>query len=60
LSFHAQKEAIKIIEQLLRERAIAPSKSDWASPAFLVEKPNRPGHYRMVVDLREVNNRCKD
>ena len=60
LSFHEQKEAIKIIEQLLRERAIAPSKSDWASPAFLVEKPNRPGHYRMVVDLREVNNRCKD
>ena len=60
LSFHEQKEAIKIIEQLLRERAIAPSKSDWASPAFLVEKPNRPGHYRMVVDLRQVNDRCRD
>lgn len=60
LSFHEQKEAIKIIEQLLREKAIAPSKSNWASPAFLIEKPNRPGFYRMVVDLRKVNNRCLD
>lgn len=60
LSFHEQKEAIKIIEQLLREKSIAPSKSNWASPAFLIEKPNRPGFYRMVVDLRAVNSRCLD
>ena len=60
LSFHEQKEAIKIVEQLLREKAVTPSKSNWSSPAFLVEKPNRPGFYRMVVDLRELNNRCLD
>jgi hypothetical protein len=44
-----QREAAKIIEQLLKEKAIARSHSDWAALAFLVPKPN--GGWRLVTDL---------
>jgi hypothetical protein len=40
LAFEEQREAAKIIEQLLKEKAIARSHSDWAASAFLVPKPN--------------------
>jgi hypothetical protein len=39
LSFEEQRKAAKIVEQLLKEKAIACSRSDWAAPAFLVPKP---------------------
>jgi hypothetical protein len=50
LAFEEQREAAKIIEQLLKEKAIARSHSDWAAPAFLVPKPN--GGWRLVTALR--------
>jgi hypothetical protein len=40
LAFEEQREAAKIIEQFLKEKAIARSHFDWAAPAFLVPKPN--------------------
>jgi hypothetical protein len=39
LSFEEQRKAAKIAEQLLKEKAIARSQSDWAAPAFLVQNP---------------------
>jgi hypothetical protein len=53
LAFEEQREAAKIIEQLLKEKAIARSHSDWALPACLVPKPN--GGWRLVTDLRLLN-----
>jgi hypothetical protein len=58
LSFEEQREAAKIIEHLLKEKAIGRSHSDWAAPAFLVPKPE--GGWRLVTDLRILNSRCRD
>jgi hypothetical protein len=58
LLFEQQREAAKIVEQLLKEKAIARSQSDWAAPAFLVSKPG--GGWRLVTDLRILNSRCQD
>jgi hypothetical protein len=58
LAFKEQREAAEIIEQLLKEKAIARSHSDWAAPAFLVPKPN--GGWRLVTDLRLLNQKCRD
>ena len=55
LAFEEQREAAKIIEQLLKEKAIARSHSDWAAPAFLVPKPN--GGWRLVTDLRFIKSK---
>lgn len=43
------------IEELLREGVIEPSCSHYASPMFLVPKPD--GEYRAVVDYRALNKR---
>jgi hypothetical protein len=45
------------VEDLLRQGIIRPSKSPYASPAFLVTKSG--GSYRMVVDFRKVNKKIK-
>jgi hypothetical protein len=45
------------VEDLLRQGIIRPSKSPYASPAFLV--PKSDGTYRMVVDFRKVNKKIK-
>jgi hypothetical protein len=58
LTSEEQREVAKIIEQLLKEKAIARSHSDWAAPAFLVPKPN--GGWRLVADLCLLNQRCRD
>jgi hypothetical protein len=58
LAFEEQREAANIIEQFLKEKAIARSHSDWAAPAFLVSKPN--GGWRLVTDLRLLKQRCRD
>jgi hypothetical protein len=58
LSFEEQREAAKIVEQLLKEKAIARSQSDWAAPAFLVPKPASGGGWRLVTDLRILKSRC--
>jgi hypothetical protein len=58
LLFEEQREAAKIIDQLLKEKAIARPHSDWAAPAFLVPKPE--GGWRLVTDLRIFNSRCRN
>jgi hypothetical protein len=55
LLFEEQRKAAKIVEQLLKEKAIARSQLDWAAPVFLVPKPG--GGWRSVTDLRILNSR---
>lgn len=43
----------KTVDELLEQGVIEPSRSSYASPAFLVPKPN--GKSRMVIDYRKVN-----
>jgi hypothetical protein len=45
------------VKNLLIQGIIRPSKSPYASPAFLV--PKSDGTYRMVVDFSKVNNNIK-
>jgi len=42
-----------MVNELLEKGLVRPSKSPYASPAFLV--PKRDGGFRMVVDYRKVN-----
>jgi uncharacterized protein YozE (UPF0346 family) len=42
-----------MVNELLEQGVIRPSKSPYASPAFLV--PKSGGDFRLVVDYREVN-----
>ena len=44
-----------MVNELLGQGVVRPSKSPYASPAFLV--PKRDGGYRMVVDYRKVNTK---
>jgi len=49
----------KFIDDLLRKGIVRPSKSPYASPAFLL--PKSGGGCRMVVDYRKVNRKvCFD
>jgi hypothetical protein len=45
----------ELVEDLQKQGVVRPSKSPFASPAFLVEKPEKG--YRMVVDYRKVNKK---
>jgi hypothetical protein len=45
----------EMVIQLLEEGVIRPSKSSYASPAFLV--PKNGGNFRLVVDYRKVNSK---
>ena len=45
----------RMIDELLENGVVRPSKSPYASPAFLV--PKAGGDYRMVVDYRKVNSK---
>ena len=45
----------KMVDELLENGLVRPSKSPYASPAFLV--PKAGGEYRMVVDYRKVNGK---
>jgi len=44
----------QVVNELLEQGVIRPSKSQYASPAFLV--PKNGGGFRMVVDNRRVNS----
>src|SRR5690606_14166940 len=44
----------KQIKELLEYNFISKSKSEWASPCFVVPKPDKT--YRMCIDYRELNN----
>jgi hypothetical protein len=44
-----------VVDELLEQGVVRPSKSPYASPAFLV--PKSGGGYRMVVDNRKVNGK---
>jgi hypothetical protein len=49
----------EFVDDLLRKGVVRPSKSPFASPAFLIGKPE--GGHRMVVDYRKVNKKiCFD
>ena len=45
----------KMIDDLLEQGVVRPSKSPYASPAFLV--PKNGAEFRMVVDYRKVNSK---
>jgi hypothetical protein len=44
-----------MVNELLEQEVVRPSKSPYASVAFLV--PKRDGGFRMVVDYRKVNTK---
>jgi hypothetical protein len=44
-----------MVNELLQQRVVHPSKSPYATPAFLV--PKRDGGFRLVVDYRKVNSK---
>jgi hypothetical protein len=46
-----------MVDELLQQGVVRPSKSPYASPAFLV--PKSGGQYRLVVDYRKVNAKIK-
>ena len=45
----------QVVNELLEQGVVRPSKSNYASPAFLV--PKSGGGFRMVVDYRRVNSK---
>jgi hypothetical protein len=45
----------KMINEMLEQGVIRPSKLPYASPAFLI--PKKDGDYRLVVDYRKVNGK---
>jgi hypothetical protein len=60
--YHCALHKLKLLkeyaEELLRKGVVRPSKSPYASPAFLL--PKSGGGYRMVVDYHKVNKICFD
>jgi len=47
----------KVLDNLLEQGIIVPSKSLWASPMILVKKPN--GKVRIYIDFRKLNAKTK-
>jgi hypothetical protein len=45
----------RVVNELLEQGVVRPSKSQYASPTFLV--PKSVGGFRMVVDYRKVNSK---
>lgn len=60
LAFEEQREAVKIIEQLLKEKAIARSHLDWAAPAFLVPKPKGAWRLSRIFVFKSEVQRLED
>lgn len=56
LSPPKMKELRKVVDDLLRQGVVRPSLSPYASPVFLVPKPNSAG-FRPVVDFRLLNQK---
>ena len=60
--YHCAPPKLKLlkefVEDLLQKGVVWPSKSPYASPAFLL--PKSGGGYRMVVDYCKVNKICFD
>lgn len=56
---HAQLKFLKEKLTLMEQRGVVERVSDstWSSPVFVVPKPGKSGEYRMVVDLRSLNDR---
>ncbi len=49
-----QKATFEIVQQMLRDKQIRPSHSQYAAPVLLIKK--RDDSYRFVVDYRKLNN----
>ena len=69
MPYRASPERTKIMEDMLKEQEAqgvierCEGYTEWASPAFLVEKPrdeNGNRQYRLVVDFRHLNSQIKD
>ena len=58
--YKLQPELDKHIAELVEADVIEPctEHSSWNSRVFLVPKPNRPGQFRFVADLRGLNSQC--
>lgn len=55
MSLVQEQTATKMVEELLARGIISPCESPYSSPLLCLPKPNSPGEYRMVIDLRELN-----
>ena len=60
--YQLQGERAEVMKKLLKEFIergwIEPSDSEWASPAFIVQKKEK-GEWRLVVDYRGLNEQTK-
>ena len=57
LSFSASTFLRDEIKRLLRKKYIIPSKSEFISPLSCV--PKKSGGYRLIINLRHLNDHCK-
>ena len=58
---HAQLKFLREKLDLMESRGVVQKVTDstWSSPVFVVPKPGKPGEFRMVVDLRSLNDRVE-
>ena len=56
---HAQLKFLREKLKLMEDRGVIEKVADstWSSPVFVVPKQGKPGEFRMVVDLRSLNDR---
>ena len=56
---HAQLKFLREKLDLMEERGVIERVTDstWSSPVFVVPKQGKPGEFRMVVDLRSLNDK---
>jgi len=51
---HIKKEIQKQVDEMLQNKIIEPSNSEWHSPVVMVKK--KSGEYRFAIDYRKLNN----
>ena len=58
---HAQLKFLREKLDLMESRGVVQKVTDstWSNPVFVVPKPGKPGEFRMVVDLRSLNDRVE-
>ncbi len=56
---HSQRNEVqKQVQEMLAQKVITESNSEWNSPIFIV--PKKDGSFRPVIDFRKVNNVTED
>ena len=43
------------LNEILHTGVLEPSSRPWGCPVFCVEKPCKPGEYRVIADVRGLN-----